>query len=55
MFIAHVKAFVPFFLIVPFSRPNAMNLKKNDQNGHLIAGLIQHSYHSHRFIRAADP
>ena len=32
MFITHVKAFVPF-LIVPFSRPNAMNLKKNDQMG----------------------
>lgn len=51
VFIAHVKAFVPF-LIVPFSRPNAMNLK-NDQMG-ISAGLFQYS-HSHRFMRAADP
>lgn len=53
MFIAHVKAFVPFFDCSLF--PSQCNEPEEKRpNGHLTAGLLQHS-HSHRFIRAADP
>lgn len=53
MFIAHVKAFVPFFDCSLF--PSQCNEPEEKRpNGHLTAGLLQHSL-SHRFIRAADP